>query len=114
MNDYLTSDVVSLREQNLFVLGNSFIEFALTERALSKRINDKFCAANKSKAANTEGIYVNYVLPDDDNYAALAIDNRKMKIGAKESNGKLTKQIKSDLKKLGLESSKHFVIEGID
>lgn len=117
--DYI-SQIITLTEPKLkpepirFSRGDSFIEFALTNRALPKRINDKFCTANKAKAANKEGIYINYALPDSGNYAALAADNREMKIGVKESNGKFTKQIERDLKKLGLKSSQHFAIEKID
>jgi len=117
--DYI-SQKITLTEPKLkpesirFSRDDLFIESALTKRALPKRINDKFCVANKAKATNKEGIYINYALPDNDNHAALAIDNKEMKIGVKESNNKLIKQIKSDLKKLGLDSAKHFTIEKID
>ncbi len=93
--------------------GDSFIETVLTQYALPKRINDEFCEANKDKATNKEEIYINYNLPEE-NHAALTIDNARMKIGVKELNGKLIKQIESDLQKLGLKTSQHFVIEKIN
>ncbi len=93
---------------------DSFIEIALARHASPKRLNDKFYTVNKDKATNKEGIYINYALPNKESYAALIIDNEEMKIGVKESNNKFTKQIESDLKKLGLKSSQHFVIEKID
>ena len=80
---------------------------------MSKQHNFLY-TVNKDKATNKEGIYINYALPNKESYAALTIDNEEMKIGVKESNNKFTKQIESDLKKLGLKSSQHFMIEKID
>ena len=92
---------------------NLFVENVLTNLALPQRINDKFSFSNKEKATNKDRIYINYALSNNDDYAALAIDNAGMKIGVKESNNKFTNRIQSDLKRLGLKSTHHFEIEAI-
>jgi hypothetical protein len=91
-----------------FLIENVFVKSALQER-----INDNFSLANKDKINNTEKVYINYALPNNDDYAALAIDNAGVKIGVKESNNKFTNRIQSDLKRVGLKSNQHFEIEAI-
>jgi hypothetical protein len=81
---------------------------------LAKRKDDKFCKANKDKASNKEGIYINYNLSNDKDYAALAMNNSEMKIGIKDSGGNFIDKIKDDLTKLGLKSNQHFTIEKVD
>jgi len=80
---------------------------------LLKREDDKFFKANKDKASNKEGIYINYNLSNEKDYAALTTDNSRMKIGVKESTGSFVSKIKDDLTKLGLKSNQHFTIEKI-
>jgi len=86
------------------------LEDILTRNALPNRKADGFCKANKEKATNKEGIYINYALPENDNYAVLAIDNAAMEIGVKESESVFQEQIKDDLEDLGLTTPHHFKI----
>lgn len=90
-----------------------FIEKVLTDGALPERIEDSFLSANKSKAGNKEEIYINYSLLNEEDYAALAVDNAGMIIGVKESGNRFENKIKSDLGKLGLKPKQHFEIEKI-
>ncbi len=90
------------------------LEEKLTLNALPIRKDDKFQKKHKTTATNGDGIYINYDLPNKDDYAALTIDNNGMKIGVKEPNENFAKKIKSDLTKLGLKSNQHFTIEKID
>lgn len=93
---------------------DSKVENILMNYALQERINDKFAVSNKAKTTNGQGIYINYaLLPNRDDYAALAVDNSGMKIGVKESSNKFENKIKSDLGKLGLKHKQHFEIEKI-
>jgi hypothetical protein len=86
------------------------LEEILTRNALSNRKDDDLYKANKDKAANKDGIYINYALLNKADYAALIMDNSKIKIGVKESGNKFAGKIESDLKKLRLETSKNFEI----
>lgn len=92
---------------------DSLTEEILTKYALPKRNDDNFCAANKEKASNKDGIYINYSLPAEECYAALAIDNTKMQIGLKEPQSEFADSIKNDLDKVGLKPNQHFKIEKI-
>ncbi len=92
---------------------DSFVENVLIRGAISKRVVDEMCKMNKKIANNRDGVYINYNLPNKEDYAALAIDNAGMKIGIKDSNNKFTNRIQSDLKRLGLKSTQHFEIESI-
>ncbi len=92
--------------------GDSFVEFALMQTALPKRINDGFCNANKDKSTNKAGIYINYALPEE-NYAALTIDNSEMKIAIKEDEKVNAERIQNDLEKVGLNLAQHYKIEEI-
>ena len=92
---------------------NLFIEETLIHNALPKRKIGNFCKNNKHIANNKNGIYVNYSLSEED-YAALAVDDKRMKIGMKEFKEKSADKIKKDLTKLGLKTNQHFTIEKID
>jgi len=92
----------------------STVENVLMNYALQERINDKFLSANKAIANNGEGIYMNYALPNKEDYAALVIDNNGMKIGVKESGDNFINIIESEVTKLGLKSGQHFGIEKIN
>jgi len=93
---------------------DSKVENILMNCALQERLNDKFAVSNKDKTTNGQGIYINYaLLPNEKDYAALAIDNSGMKIGVKESGSRFENKIKSDLGKLGLKPKQHFEIEKI-
>lgn len=94
---------------------DSKVEDILMNCALQERINDAFEASNTNKTGNGRGIYINYaLLPNKEDYAALAVDNSGMKIGVKESGSKSENKIKSDLGRIGLKSKQHFEIEKID
>lgn len=90
-----------------------FIEKVITNNALPERIEDNFLSANKLKANNKEGIYINYAFINEENYAALAINNTEMKIGVKESSDNFANKIKNDLTKLGLKANQHFTVAKI-
>lgn len=51
---------------------------------------------------------------NDNDYAALTMNNSEMKIGIKESGNNFVNKIEDDLTKLGLKSDRHFTIEKID
>lgn len=89
-------------------------EHILSNGALPERIDDKFQSANKEKATNRAGIYINYAIPKSENYSALAMDNSKMTIAFKNNEDKIAEQIREDLESLGLEYSRHFEILEID
>jgi hypothetical protein len=121
--DYISQDVKIVLENRKavkkYVPNQKFnnqlksLESKLTLNALPNRKDDKFCEANKDKATNKEGIYINYNLPNEE-YAALAIDNSGMKIGVKEAAKKFIEKIQADLKKIGLNSSQYYSIEKIN
>ncbi len=92
----------------------SFIEDVLTNNALPERIKDNFYNENTDKVTNEEGIYINYALPENDNYAAFAVGNSGMKIGVKESENVFQKQIQNDLEDLVLTTPQHFKIVEIN
>lgn len=85
-------------------------EYILSKGALPERLSDDFQTVNKSKATNKEGIYVNYALPETENYSALAMDNSGMIIAVKENEDNLIERIRGDLESLGLQHSRHFEI----
>jgi hypothetical protein len=103
-----------IHEETRFPRVDSMIETVLMNCALQERIIDNFAASNKAKTSNSEGIYMNYNLPNKDDYAALTIDNTAMKIGVKESNETFTDKIIDELLKLGLKSNHHYKIQKIN
>jgi hypothetical protein len=92
----------------------SFIEDILTNNALPRRIKDNFYNALGDKVTNQEGIYINYALLENENYAALAINDSGIKIGVKESEKVFQEQIQNDLQNLGLTTPQHFKIVEIN
>lgn len=91
-----------------------FTEDVLSRGSLPERIDDECCIANKNKATNKEGIYVNYAFPECEDYAALIVDKNGLKIAVKEVEEDIKEQIYSDLVSLGLQSPRHFEIERIE
>ena len=73
-----------------------------------------FCIANKAKATNKAGVYINYAFPECEDYAALTIDNKGLKIAVKEIEEIIRKKIQNNLETLGLQNPKHFEIEKIE
>lgn len=83
-------------------------EYILSNGALPERLSDDFQTANKSKATNKEGVYVNYALSETENYSALAMDNSGMVIAVKKDEKDLIERIREDLESLGLVYTRHF------
>lgn len=92
---------------------NSFVETILAENALPNRKEDDFYNKNKDKANNQNGVYINCQLSKND-YAALAMDNSAMTIAVKEAKKEFAAKIQTDLKKIGLNASRHYRIEKIN
>jgi len=92
---------------------NSFIETALIYNALPSRKEDGFYNANKDKANNREGVYINYKLSED-YYAALTLDSSGMIIAVKEKENEFAEKIQTDLEKVGLNTARHYRIEKIN
>jgi len=90
-----------------------FTENILSNCALPERVDDEFCKANKDKATNKEGIYINYAIPKSDDYTTLIIDDKTMKIAVVKAE-KIANRIKADLESVGLQTPKHFEIEEIE
>lgn len=91
-----------------------FIETILSNTALPERIADNFVDKNKDKATNREGIYVNYAIPQCNDYTALTADNKKLKVAVKETKKDIKEKVLADLESLGLETPKHFEIVEIE
>lgn len=86
-----------------------FTEYVLSNGSLPQRLEDTFCLANKEKTTNKEGIYINYAFPDCEDYAALSIDNKGIKVAIND-NTDIINQIKDELLNLGLQSPRHFEV----
>lgn len=122
--EYVSQDVKTVLENRKdikkYVPNQTFknqlksLEDKLTLNALPKRKDDNFCKANKDKATNGEGIYINYDLPNEKDYAALAVDNEGMVIGVNEVKENFANKIKNDLQKLGLREKHHYKIQKIN
>ncbi|HCQ20062.1 MAG TPA: hypothetical protein DIU28_00915 [Anabaena sp. UBA12330] len=77
-----------------------FIEEILTTRALPKRIQDEYYSKNFSKSQDREGIYINYLLPNDTDYITLFSNRQFIEINMQESEDK--EKIKDELILLNL------------
>lgn len=91
-----------------------FTESVLSNGALQERLKDKFCDANSDKTTNKESVYINYALPESEDYAAVAIHNKGLKIAVREPIDECQKKIQTDLESVGLETPRHFEIERIE
>ncbi|MFN4953670.1 MAG: hypothetical protein ACK5F3_06110 [Aphanizomenon sp.] len=76
------------------------IEEILTTRALPKRIQDEYYSKNFSKSQDREGIYINYLLPNDTDYITLFSNRQFIEINMQESEDK--EKIKDELILLNL------------
>lgn len=89
----------------------NFIEDILINMALPSRIKDSFY--KRSYSGKDDGVYINYVLPDKNSYAVLAVDNSNLVIAINEEGSKYKNRILEELSKLGLRSSRNYKLETI-
>jgi hypothetical protein len=76
------------------------IEEILTTRALPKRIPDEYYSKNFSNSQDREGIYINYLLPNDTDYITLLSNTTLTEINMEENE--YMKEITEELKLLNL------------
>ena len=76
------------------------IEEILTTRALPKRIPDEYYSKNFSNSQDREGIYINYLLPNDTDYITLLSNRTLTEINMEENE--YMKEIIEELKLLNL------------
>jgi hypothetical protein len=76
------------------------IEEILTTRALPKRIPDEYYSKNFSNSQDREGIYINYLLPNDTDYITLLSNTTLTEINMEENE--YMKEIIEELKLLNL------------
>jgi hypothetical protein len=77
-----------------------FIEKILTTRSLPKRIPDEYYSKNFSNSQDREGIYINYLLPNDTDYITLFSNRQFIEINMEENE--YMKEIIEELKLLNL------------
>ena len=77
-----------------------FIEKILTTRSLPKRIPDEYYSKNFSNSQDREGIYINYLLPNDTDYITLLSNTTLIEINMEENE--YMKEIIKELKLLNL------------
>ena len=77
-----------------------FIEKILTTRSLPKRITDEYYSKNFSNSQDREGIYINYLLPNDTDYITLLSNTTLTEINMEENE--YMKEIIEELKLLNL------------
>jgi hypothetical protein len=77
-----------------------FIEKILTTRSLPKRIPDEYYSKNFSNSQDREGIYINYLLPNDTDYITLFSNRQFIEINMEENE--YMKEITEELKLLNL------------
>ena len=76
------------------------IEEILTTRALPKRVQDEYYSKNFSNTQDREGIYINYLLPNDSDYINLLSNTTLIEINIEENEYK--EKIKAELELLNL------------
>ena len=76
------------------------IEEILTKRALPKRIPDDYYSSNFLVGNDREGIYINYLLPNDSDYITLLSNTKYTEINIDENEYK--EKIKNELEALNL------------
>jgi len=76
------------------------IEKILTTRSLPKRIPDEYYSKNFSNSQDREGIYINYLLPNDTDYITLLSNTTLIEINMEENE--YMKEIIEELKLLNL------------
>ena len=76
------------------------IEEILTTRSLPKRIPDEYYSKNFSNSQDREGIYINYLLPNDTDYITLLSNTTLTEINMEENE--YMKEITEELKLLNL------------
>ncbi|WP_168537108.1 hypothetical protein [Anabaena sp. UHCC 0253] len=77
-----------------------FIEEMLTKRALPKRIHDEYYSSNFLVGNDREGIYINYLLPNDTDYITLFANTKYTEINIDDNEDK--EKIKNELEILNL------------
>ncbi|MEA5549919.1 hypothetical protein VB713_02810 [Anabaena cylindrica UHCC 0172] len=77
-----------------------FIEQILTTRSLPKRIQDDYYSSNFLVGNDREGIYINYLLPNDTDYITLLSNTKYTEINIKDNENK--EKIKNELEVLNL------------
>ena len=88
------------------------IEQILATCALPMRINDSFKERQVVANKNGKGLYINYLVPDTDEYIALKTDNRGATIAFKGRGDEIPANLRDGLRTLGIED--HFAYEIID
>jgi hypothetical protein len=96
----LNKQIDKYNHQEFTESNTSFLEKFLTTRALPKRIPDEYYSKNFSKSQDREGIYINYLLPNDTDYITLFSNRQFIEINMQESEDK--EKIKDELILLNL------------
>ncbi|MGM3307444.1 hypothetical protein ACSQ6I_15985 [Anabaena sp. WFMT] len=76
------------------------IEEILTKKALSKRISDDYYSSNFLVGNDREGIYINYLLPNDTDYITLLANTKFTEINIEDNEDQ--EKIKNELEVLNL------------
>jgi hypothetical protein len=96
----LNKQIDKYNHQEVTESNTLFIEKFLTTRALPKRIQDEYYSKNFSHTQDREGIYINYLLPNDTDYITLCSNRQFIEINMQESEDK--EKIKDELILLNL------------
>ncbi|MFN7516366.1 MAG: hypothetical protein ACK5QF_07130, partial [Dolichospermum sp.] len=96
----LNKQIDKYNHQEFTESNTSFLEKFLTTRALPKRVQDKYYSKNFSNSQDREGIYINYLLPDDTDYITLFSNRQFIEINMEENE--YMKEIIEELKLLNL------------
>jgi hypothetical protein len=96
----LNKQIDKYNHQEFTESNTSFLEKFLTTRALPKRVQDKYYSKNFSNSQDREGIYINYLLPNDTDYITLFSNRQFIEINMQESEDK--EKIKDELILLNL------------
>jgi hypothetical protein len=96
----LNKQIDKYNHQEFTESNTSFLEKFLTTRALPKRVQDEYYSKNFSNTQDREGIYINYLLPNDTDYITLFSNRQFIEINMQESEDK--EKIKDELILLNL------------
>jgi hypothetical protein len=96
----LNKQIDKYNHQEFTESNTSFLEKFLTTRALPKRVQDKYYSKNFSNSQDREGIYINYLLPNDTDYITLLSNTTLTEINMEENE--YMKEITEELKLLNL------------
>lgn len=86
--------------------GLSSLELILVSQSLPKRIQDSFYAEHflHEPPQDREGLYVNYLLSDDEEYAALSLTKSRSTIGISEKRKEFQEPLSQMLARFGVTS----------